>query len=259
MTITEPAQHGVRLQVSDEGIATVLLDRPAKKNALDGVMFAGLEAVLAELRERTDLKAVVLSGAGGSFSAGIDLGFLATSDGLSELTTRTHGPANLFQHVCWGWRDIPVPVIAAIEGVCFGGGIQIALGADFRIAAPTARMAVLEARWGLVPDMAGFPLLRGLVRADVMRELVYTGRQLSGEEAQQVGLVTRLADDPLDEAMALARQISTASSAALRAGKRLLGAALDDYADAPDLLMAESVAQQALLASPEFLTRINGG
>ena len=172
MTITEPAQHGVRLQVSDEGIATVLLDRPAKKNALDGVMFAGLEAVLAELRERTDLKVVVLSGAGGSFSAGIDLGFLATSDGLSELTTRTHGPANLFQHVCWGWRDIPVPVIAAIEGVCFGGGIQIALGADFRIAAPTARMAVLEARWGLVPDMAGFPLLRGLVRADVMRELV---------------------------------------------------------------------------------------
>ena len=256
MTTTEPAQHGVRLQVEESGIATVLLDRPAKKNALDQVMFDGLESTLAELKHRDDVRVVVLSGAGGDFCAGIDLAFLAGGTAELDLAARTHGVANIFQHVCWGWRELPVPVIAAVDGVCFGGGIQIAAGADVRIAAPTARLAIMEARWGLVPDMAGFPGLRGVVRPDVLRELVYTGRQVQAAEAAAVGLVTRVADDPHGAARALAEEIAGNSPEGVRAAKRLLGLALDEGAGVQPLLEAESAEQHTLLNSPEFAARL---
>ncbi|WP_235737750.1 crotonase/enoyl-CoA hydratase family protein [Nocardioides alcanivorans] len=251
-------EHGIRLEVAEDGIASVTLDRPAKKNALDRVMFDGIESTIAELRQRDDVRVVVLRGAGGTFCAGIDLAFLGSNTEALDLAPRTHGIANYFQHVCWGWRELPVPVIAAIDGVCFGGGMQVAAGADIRIAAPDARLAVMEARWGLVPDMAGFPLLRGVVRPDVLRELVYTGREVSGTDAVALGLATRTAADPHAAALELAHDIAERSVAGVRAAKRLLGLAIDEAVAVEPLLVAESVEQEALLRSPEFMARLTG-
>jgi enoyl-CoA hydratase/carnithine racemase len=156
----------------------------------------------------------------------------------------------VFQNAAWGWRSLPVPVIAAIHGIAFGGGLQIALGADIRIVAPDAKLAVMEARWGLVPDMAGIALLRGLVRDDVARELTYTARQFSGTEAVDLGLATRVADDPHGAAMALAAQIAARSPRAIRGAKRLFGLSRDGDADA--LLLAESREQEQLLTGPDL-------
>jgi enoyl-CoA hydratase/carnithine racemase len=156
----------------------------------------------------------------------------------------------VFQNAAWGWRSLPVPVVAAIHGVAFGGGLQIALGADIRIVAPDAKLAVMEARWGLVPDMAGIALLRGLVRDDVARELTYTARQFSGTEAAQLGLATRLADDPRAVALELAAQIAAGSPRAVRSAKRLFGLSQDAGADA--LLLAESREQELLLSGPDL-------
>ncbi|MEQ6899983.1 crotonase/enoyl-CoA hydratase family protein [Nocardioides sp. YIM 152588] len=244
------SETDVRVLVNvTDGVADVVLNRSAKRNALDTAMFEAILSTIEDLGARDDVRAVVLSGAGGAFSAGIDLSLLAGGPADQGLQARTHGPANAFQQVAWGWRALPVPVIAAIEGVCFGGGLQIALGADLRIARPDARLAVMEARWALVPDMAGFPLLRGLVRADVLRELVYTAREVSGTEAASIGLATRVADDPHTEAMDLARHMAAQHPETTRAAKRLLGLTVDEYADPATLLLAESVEQEKLLGS----------
>lgn len=257
---TEYGGGRVLVTITD-GVADVVLNRPDKKNALDQGIFDGIVGALAALQtpaESGEVRAVVLSGAGGVFSAGIDLSLLAGGAGVQGIQERTHGPANVFQHVGWGWRALPVPVIAAVDGVCFGGGLQIALGADLRFATADARLAVMEARWALVPDMAGFPLLRGCVRADVMRELVYTGREVIGEEAAALGLVTRVVDDPHAEARALAAQIARQAPATTRAAKRLLGLTLDEVAPPADVLMAESVEQEPLLLGALELLKAAG-
>lgn len=247
----------VKLEVRD-GIAEVMLNRPDKMNALDGAMFDGINSVIEELSGRDDVLVVVLTGAGRAFSAGIDLSFLANSENLGDLTNRTHGAANRFQQVAWGWRTLDSPVVAALHGIAFGGGLQIALGADIRIAHPQTRLAVLEARWGLVPDMAAYSLLRENVRGDVARELVYTGREVSGAEAVRLGLVTRTADDPHEEALRVAAEIAKSSHAANRAAKRIFGIAQGEYAPAADVLLAESREQQALLISDEPRKRLEG-
>jgi len=195
------------------------------------------------------VRAVVLSGNGRAFSAGIDLSSLG-GGAPGSVTERTHGIANRWQHAAWGWRELPVPVIAAVHGVAFGGGLQVALGADIRIVAPGARLAVMEARWGLVPDMAGIALLRGLVRDDVARELTYTARELSGTEAAALGLVTRTAGDPHAEAMDLAARIAANSPRAVRGAKRLYGLSQD--AGAAEVLLAESAEQDPLLGGPDM-------
>src|ERR1700758_412736 len=165
----------VSIQVADY-VADVRLNRPDKLNAIDPDMFAALSDAATALADRKDVRAVVLSGSGRAFCAGLDLGSLDA--GMpSSLLDRTHGIANLWQHAVWGWHELPVPVIAAVHGGAFGGGLQIALAADIRIVAPDARLAVMETRWGLVPDMGGIALLRGLVRDDVARDLTYTARQ----------------------------------------------------------------------------------
>lgn len=257
MSESPEATHGVTTTVDEHGVASVVLDRPTKKNAIDTVMFGQIESTLAALEANTDVRVVVLSGSGGVFCAGIDLGFLASGVADQDIKERTHGPANLYQHICWGWRELRVPVIAAIDGVCFGAGLQIALGADIRIAHPQTRLSAMEARWGLVPDMAGFPLMRGLVRADLMRELVYTGRQITGAEAAEIGLVTRTAEDPHAAAMELAHAIAANSRSAVEADKRLLRLTLDEGADPAAVLMAESVEQEALLSSPEVMALLS--
>lgn len=245
-----------RVTISIEGgIADVRLNRPDKMNALDPAMFAGIEAALAELRETSGLRAVVLSGEGRAFCAGLDMASMASggaSAGL-DLTDRTHGPANIFQHVAWGWRELPVPVIAAVHGIAFGGGFQIMSGADVRIVRPDARLSIMELKWGLVPDMAGLALWRTLVRDDVLRELTYTAREFSGEDALRYGFASRLADDPHAEAMALAREIAGRNPDAVRAAKRMINAYTHD---AEKLLMAESVEQAAVIRTPNQIEAV---
>jgi enoyl-CoA hydratase/carnithine racemase len=229
------------------GIADVRLARPEKMNAMDLAMYEGIAVAIDELRGTQGLRCVVLSGEGRCFCAGVDLGRLGTEPALRDLGPRTHGEANLFQNSAWGWRTLPVPVIAAVHGVAFGAGCQVMLGADVRIAAPDTRISIMETRWGLVPDVAGMALIRGLLRDDVARELIYTARILSGEEAVTLGLVTRTAADPLGEAMALARTIAGQSPEAIRAAKRLMNALPDG--DAASILQAEADEQAPLLAS----------
>ena len=217
----------------ENGVADVRLDRPDKLNALDSAMFDALATTGSELAADPSVRAVVVSGNGRAFCAGLDFGsFLAMksragSNSLTdELLSRTDdSPANRGQTAAWVWHAMPVPVIAAVHGVAYGGGIQIALGADLRIVHPEAKLSVREIVWGLVPDMAGPQLLRHLVRADIAKELTFTGRVISGVEAAELGLVTRLSEQPLDDALALAREIAGNSPHAIRAAKQVLDAA----------------------------------
>jgi enoyl-CoA hydratase/carnithine racemase len=198
----------VRLTITD-GVAKVRLNRAAKMNALDPAMFQAIAEAGARLKDDRSLRAVVLSGEGRAFCAGMDgESVAAMAQGGSILPSAVQGMANRFQHIVWLWRELPVPVIAAVHGVAFGGGFQLALGADLRYVAPDTRLSVMETKWGLVPDMAGTQLMRHLAREDVVRELTYTARIFSAEQALAYGFATRLAADPLAEAMATARDIA---------------------------------------------------
>ncbi|HEX8301195.1 crotonase/enoyl-CoA hydratase family protein [Sphingomonas sp.] len=234
------------------GVAHVRLNRADKMNALDPAMFAGIIAAIGELAAMPGLRSVVLSGEGRAFCAGLDMASMAGAGSGVDLEARTHGVANDFQQVAWGWRMLPVPVIAAIHGVAFGGGLQIASGADVRIAAPGTRLSVMEMKWGIVPDMAGFALWRGNVRDDALREAAYTAREFDAAEAQAMGFVTRLADDPLAEALALARSIAERNPHAVRAAKRLANLEGDTAA----ILLAESREQAALLRTPNQMEAV---
>lgn len=233
----------------EAGIAHVRLSRPDKLNAIDREMFAALAGAGETLRDMKGLRAVVLAGEGRAFCAGLDMASFAgwAAGGAVDIEERTHGIANLFQQAALVWRDLPVPVIAAIHGHCLGGGLQIACGADIRVVAPDARLSIMEMKWGIVPDMAGFALWRGLVRDDVLRELVYTAREFSGEEARDLGFATMLDAQPLLRATAIARAIAGKSPDAVRAAKRLANAMHD--LSLPEILTEESRAQQALLLS----------
>lgn len=241
----------------DNGVADVRLNRVDKMNALDDAMFAALISVGERLRDDPKVRVVVLSGEGKAFCAGLDMGnFGRMAEGSSEgstpvrgnLETRTHGIANRAQHAVMVWRQIPVPVIAAIHGVAFGGGFQVALGADIRYMRPDARMSVMEIKWGLVPDMAGTVLMRSLAREDVVRELTFSGRIFNGVEAKEYGFATRLCEDPLAEALAYAHEVAAKNPDAIRAGKVLLNMSPD--ADAAALLLAESVEQDKIIGKP---------
>jgi enoyl-CoA hydratase/carnithine racemase len=237
------------------GVADVRLVRTDKMNALDDAMFSALLETGEKLKTQAGLRAVVLSGEGRAFCAGLDMGNFAKmasgerrgGSGLVD-TPRTSGGANRAQQAVMVWHEIPVPVIAAVHGVAFGGGFQLALGADIRIVAPDAKLAVLEIKWGLVPDMAGIALLRGLVRDDVARELTFTGRIFTGEEALQLGIATRISNDPHADALALATEIAGKNPQAVRGAKRLMNLMAD--ADQVAILKAESVEQAALIGSP---------
>ena len=246
----------VSISISD-GVADVQLVRGDKMNALDAPMFDALVAATDRLSKEKGLRAVVLSGEGRAFCAGLDMGRFAAmkekgGHGVPggkkrDLTVRTHGQANLPQQAVWGWRQLPVPVIAAVHGVAFGGGFQLALGADMRFVSPDVRMSIMEIRWGLVPDMAGTPILASLVRDDILRDLTYTGRVFSAQEALEFGLATRICEYPHAAALEAAREIAGKNPDAIRAAKRLLNKLSPDPGPA---LLAESVEQQKLLGSP---------
>ena len=238
----------VVLTITDH-VAEVCLNRPQKLNALDRAMFERLNRIIAQLQEACEVRAVVLHGAGRAFCAGLDLAALQNGGAGFDLMARAASDANVVQQAAWGWRTLPVPVIAAVQGVAFGGGLQILSGADIRIGGENARLSIREINWGLVPDMAGMALWRGCVRDDILRELMLTGREISGVEAQQAGLLTVIATDPLERARALAATIAQHSPDAVRAAKKLANLATSG-AEARDLLLAESVAQQALKGAP---------
>jgi len=244
-----PANDRVSLALGDDGVAQVRLTRGDKLNALDDTMFDALIDAGHALSGMPGLRCVVLSGEGKGFCAGLDLSiFDSLARGASlPLAERTHGNANRVQQAALQWRKLPVPVIAAVHGVCFGGGLQVATGADIRVAAPDARLAVLEMKWGLIPDMGGYALWRGTVRDDVLRELTYTNREFSGTEAVALGFATIADPDPLARAAAIAREIAQRNPSAIRAAKQLFGRYRDLGID--DVLVEESLAQQRLLGT----------
>jgi enoyl-CoA hydratase/carnithine racemase len=245
--MTQETNPLIDIAIAD-GVADVRLNRPHKMNALSPAMFDAILAAGERLSREADLRAIVLSGNGNAFCAGLDLESMAALDEVGRRTpivTRTHGLSNYAQQICMLWRELPVPVIAAVHGVAYGGGLQLALGADLRFVAPDSRLSVMEMKWGLVPDMGGMVLTRGLVREDRLRELIYTARVVSANEAVELGLATRVSDDPHAEALALAREIAQRSPDAIRAAKRLLHVA--SHGDAAATLLAESIEQEALI------------
>jgi len=251
-----PMSDRVSVTITD-GVADVRLVRADKMNALDAAMFEALVATTERLANEKGVRAVVLSGEGKAFCAGLDMGRFAAmkesgGNGIPggefrDLTKRTHGQANAAQQAVWGWRMLPVPVIAAVHGVAFGGGCQLALGADIRLMAPDAKMSIMEIKWGLVPDMAGTPILATLLRDDVLRELTYTGRIVAAQEAVSIGLATKIVDDPYQAALEMAREIAGKNPDAVRAAKRMMNKLSVDPGPA---LLAESVEQQKLIGSP---------
>ncbi|MCS6799529.1 MAG: crotonase/enoyl-CoA hydratase family protein [Myxococcota bacterium] len=247
-----------RVQVErNESIAIVRLDRPERRNALDLPMFEALVAAGRAVGADPSVRAVVLVGSGPSFCSGLDV--RAFTSGTPEHARRLFerdpdSPATLAQRAAWVWQEIDVPVIAALHGAVYGAGLQIALGADLRVATADARLAAMEIEWGLVPDMGLSVTLPSLVRADVARELVWTGRVVTGIEAERLGLVTRIAGDSFAEALGVARDIAARSPDAVRASKRLLrDAARRSVAEA---LAIEAELQRALVGSANQLEAV---
>ena len=246
--------------VITNGVADVRLNRPEKMNAIDSAMFAALADVGESLKNDPSVRAVVLSGEGRAFCAGLDFGSFQAMAGGRGASLLPQGvdpddPARLpgrithqGQQAVWVWQEIPVPVIAAVHGAALGGGCQIALGADLRFVAPDVQMSVLEIRWGLIPDMAGTQLLRDLVGLDVAKDLSFTGRMVGAEEAVRIGLATRLVDDPRTVALETATDIAGRSPDAVRAAKRLLNNAA--HVSVADGLAAERREIGALIGSP---------
>jgi enoyl-CoA hydratase/carnithine racemase len=236
-----------------DGVADVRMNRAEKLNALDQAMFEALVETGKALAADRSLRAVVLSGEGRAFCAGLDF---ASFMGMANAERPSRGlldrdastVANFAQQAAYVWTELPAPVIAAVHGVAFGGGLQIALGADIRIVAPDAQLSVMEVKWGLIPDMSGTQTLRHLVRLDVAKELTFTGRIVRGSEAVALGLATRVNENPREDALALAREIAGKSPDAIRAGKKLLNSA--NLVSVGDGLRMEESLQRGLIGRP---------
>ena len=235
-------ENRVTIEVVD-GVADVRMNRADKRNALDNAMFTSLAAAGEYLKTQSEIRAVVLSGDGASFCAGLDFGsFQAmaegpkTDSGVKNESGMNAGAmsegriTHLAQQVCWVWQEVPVPVIAAVHGHALGGGMQIALGADIRFVHPDTQLSVREVHWGLIPDMTGTLMLSRLVRPDIAKELVFTAKVISGREGFEIGLATHLSDDPRSDAMVLAREIAGRSPDAVRGAKKLLNLQANDGA-----------------------------
>jgi enoyl-CoA hydratase/carnithine racemase len=240
----------------DNAVATVRLSRPDKLNALDADMFEGLIGAGERIMADKTVRAVVLHGEGKAFSAGLDFAsFMGKPDLMQKLLARGEkSPANVAQRIAWIWQEVQVPVIAAVHGVAFGGGLQIALGADIRYVAADAKLSVLEIKWGLIPDMSITQTLTRLVPLDVAKELTFTGRIISGTEAVELGLATKVSEDPLADALETAKLIATKSPHAIRAGKALLNEA--PTMSRTDALKLETALQVGLLGSPNQMEAV---
>jgi enoyl-CoA hydratase/carnithine racemase len=252
------SEERVRIEMDDH-VALVTLARPDKHNALDVAMFEAIIAAAERLVDEPGVRAVILHGDGKSFCSGLDvMSIMSMGGGVDGLLEPLNGEVpNWFQRAAHDWLSLPVPVIAAVHGNCLGGGLQIALGADIRIATPDARLSVMEVRWGLVPDMSITRTLPRLVSIDIAKELTFTGRVFSGTEARELGVVTRLAADPLAEAGVLAAEIASKSPHAVRAAKRLYDQAWTGPAQ--ETLALEAALQSTLIGSPNQLAAVTAG
>ena len=253
-------QNRIRIDIEKSGVATVTMIRPDKHNALDRSMFEALLDAADQLATNRKVRAIVLHGEGRSFCSGLDIASFMTGDGgIGSLLVREQDEsANFAQRAAYDWSQIPAPVIAAIHGNCFGGGLQIALGADIRIAALDARLSVMEVKWGLVPDMAITQSLPSLVGIDLAKELTFTGRIFSGEEGAALGLVTKAAENPLESAMALANEIAQKSPDAVRAAKYLYNQTWTGI-DTATALSLESELQTGLFGTPNQIEAVEAG
>jgi enoyl-CoA hydratase/carnithine racemase len=258
----------VLISITD-GVADVTFNRADKRNALDNAMFTAIDAAGEQLKSEREVRAVVLSGDGASFCAGLDFSSfqaMAGGDGVTHDAANAEGSpgsmqddriTHLGQQVCWVWQELEVPVIAAVHGHALGGGLQIALGADIRIVHPDTKLSVREVYWGLVPDMTGTFVLSKLVRPDIAKELTFTARVFSGTEAAEMGLVTRLSDSPKDEAMTLAREIASMSPGAVRGSKALFNRIAND--GAAEQFAAERRTIGAQIGSPNQIEAVMAG
>lgn len=249
-----------------DGVADVRFNRPDKRNALDTAMFVAIAEAGEQLKTQKGVRAVVLSGEGASFCAGLDFSSFqamaaSSSDRPRETSALAGIPAdqitNMGQQTVWVWQEVPVPVIAAVHGHALGGGIQIALGADIRIVHPDTKLSVREVYWGLVPDMSGTLLLARHARPDVAKELTFTARIFDGREAMALGLATRLSDTPYDDAMALAREIAGMNPDAVRGAKRLFNHLA--HQDAAPQFALERSTIGALIGSPNQVEAVMAG
>jgi enoyl-CoA hydratase/carnithine racemase len=254
--IKADAAHRVRVEIADH-VAVVTLTRPDKHNALDLAMFHGIINAAGRLAEEPGVRAVVLHGDGPSFCSGLDV-MSIMGQGVQGMLDPLHEEVpNWFQRTSYDWIRVPVPVIAALHGNCLGGGLQIALAADVRIAAPDTRLSVMEIKWGLIPDMAITRTLPRLVGIDVAKELTYTGRVFSGTEARELGVVTHVKDDPLTAARELAAEIATRSPDAVRGAKRLFDSSWTGSVQ--ETLALEAELQLGLIGSPNQLAAVAAG
>jgi enoyl-CoA hydratase/carnithine racemase len=240
----------LRIEV-DGGVADVRLTRGDKHNGLDAAMYEALVDGAAQVASTRGVRVAVISGEGPSFCAGLDFKAIMAGTGLrpERAFSREDGDvANFAQRAVYDWQRLEVPVIAALHGACLGGGLQLALAADIRITAPDTRLSVMEIRYGLVPDMGLTQTLPDLVGIDVAKELTLTGRTVDADEALRMGLVTRIADDPRAEALALAAEIAAKSPDAVRGAKRVLDGS---WREPPETgLRLEAETQQRLIGSP---------
>jgi enoyl-CoA hydratase/carnithine racemase len=240
-----------RLNISLDGhVALVMLNRPEKYNALDLRMFNALGEAADSLASESKVRAVVLYGAGDNFCAGIDIGVLTDPNvkiDESMLAPLPPSAANLFQRAAYAWRELPMPVICALNGTTFGGGLQIAAGADLRYAAADTRFSIMETKWGLIPDMAISVTLRNIVRADQLKELAWSARIFGAAEAQQLGIVTEIHDDPLAAARKVAEECANKSPEAIRGIKRLVNEAW--HLTEADALALEAKLQLGIIGS----------
>jgi enoyl-CoA hydratase/carnithine racemase len=252
----------------DNGVADVRMNRPDKLNALDMAMMRSLIDAGTDVAADSAVRAVVLSGEGRAFCAGLDFASFAVLAGLDDgaqldqpvssvFDAEAESPANFAQRCALVFQEIQVPVIAAIQGFAFGGGLQIAMGADIRFIAPDAKMSIMEIKWGLIPDMSGTQTMRHVVRLDVLKELTFTGRVVEGREAVELGLATMVSGDPLGDAMTAARAIAARSPDAIRAAKRLLNEAVQRTLE--EGLHLEAEIQQSLLGRPNQVEAVMAG
>ncbi len=234
-----------------EHIAHVRFARGKKMNALDPKMFEAIHQLDTYLRADKSIRVVIVSGEGGNFCAGLDKSNFENivnpkqHDAAPELKNRTHGIANAPQYAVWMWRELPMPVIAAIEGVALGGGLQIALAADMRFSTPDSYYSIMELKWGIIPDMGSTQIMKNLIRDDVIRELTYTARVFSAEQALQWGFISAIHDDPVAHALSVAKEIVERNPHAVRSAKKVINQSY--YLNAAQGLLIESEEQQKLM------------
>jgi enoyl-CoA hydratase/carnithine racemase len=241
-------------------VADVRFNRPDKYNALSFDMITAMANTINRLAKEPGVRVVVISGEGKGFCAGLDVeNFAALQSGenkLPDLRERYENHiTNIFQHIAYGWKELPMPVIAAIHGVAMGGGCQIALGADIRFCTPDTRFSIMEMRWGLIPDMSVTQTIRDLVSIDVAKELIFTGKVIRGEDAARLKLVTHVCEKPYDEAMALAKEIASKNPDAVRAAKKLLNETW--HGDSARGFLMESELMMTLLGTPNQIEAIS--